>query len=98
MLDTLLGAELGALPPRYRQGFSEVRDIFALLTDLEKTREPPSVIVNEMLKLSGYMDMLTDDDSEEAAGRIENINELVNALTVWTDEHAGGGWPSSSKR
>ena len=90
LLETLLGGNLDALPPRYRSGFSELRDIFALLSDLEKQHETPAIILNEMLKLSGYMDMLTDDDSEEAAGRIENINELVNALTVWTDEHPDG--------
>ena len=68
-----------------------MRDIFALLSDLEKQKERLPVIFNEMLKLSGYMDMLTDDDGEESAGRIENINELDHALTIWADDHPGGG-------
>jgi len=87
LLEALLDNGAEALPPRYRQGFSEVREIFTLLGDLEKQAEPPSTIVNEMLKLSGYMDMLTDDDSEESAGRIDNIAELVNAIAIWTNEH-----------
>jgi DNA helicase-2/ATP-dependent DNA helicase PcrA len=87
MLEALLDNGVEALPPRYRQGFAEVRDIFALLTDLEKNNEPPATIVNEMLKLSGYMDMLVADDSEESARRVDNIAELVNAITVWTTEH-----------
>jgi DNA helicase II / ATP-dependent DNA helicase PcrA len=89
LLETLLAADLSALASRYQHGFAEVRDIFALLTDLEKQHEPPPQILGEMLKLSGYMDMLTNEDSEESAGRIENINELANALTVWAEEHPG---------
>jgi DNA helicase-2/ATP-dependent DNA helicase PcrA len=91
MLDALLNGDLSSLPPRYVQGFSALRDIFALLSDLEKQKEKLPVIFNEMLKLSGYMDMLTDDDSEESAGRIENINELDHALTLWADDHPEKG-------
>ena len=86
LLEALLTGDPAALAPRYQQGFSEVRDIFALLADCEKQHEPPPQIFNEMLKLSGYMDMLTGEDTEESAGRIENINELANALTIWTEE------------
>jgi DNA helicase II / ATP-dependent DNA helicase PcrA len=89
LLETLLAADLSLLAPRMQQGFAEVRDIFALLIDLEKQHEPPPQILSEMLKLSGYMDMLTNEDSEESAGRIENINELANALTIWAEEHPG---------
>jgi DNA helicase-2/ATP-dependent DNA helicase PcrA len=89
LLETLLVADLTLLAPRYQQGFAEVRDIFALLSDLEEQHEPPPQIFNEMLKLSGYMDMLTNEDSEESAGRIENINELASAITIWAEEHPG---------
>ncbi|MGA2508160.1 MAG: UvrD-helicase domain-containing protein [Chitinispirillaceae bacterium] len=89
LLEALLNGDRAALAPRYQQGFSEVHDIFALLTDLEKQHEPVPQIFNEMLKLSGYMDMLTNEDTEESAGRIENINELANALTIWAEEHPG---------
>jgi len=89
LLETLLAIDPAALAPRYQQGFSEVHDIFALLVDLEKQHEPVPQIFNEMLKLCGYMDMLTDEDTEESAGRIENINELANALTIWAEEHPG---------
>jgi DNA helicase II / ATP-dependent DNA helicase PcrA len=90
LLETLLVTDPSTLPPRYQQGFGEVRELFSLLVDLDKQNESPSRIFDEALKLSGYMDMLTDDDSEEAAGRIENINELTNAIAVWTDEHPNG--------
>jgi DNA helicase II / ATP-dependent DNA helicase PcrA len=35
--------------------------------------------------------MLTNDDSEESAGRIENLNELTNALSLWAGEHPDKG-------
>jgi DNA helicase-2/ATP-dependent DNA helicase PcrA len=37
------------------------------------------------------MDMLSSQNSEEASGRIENINELLNALAVWTEDSAENG-------
>jgi DNA helicase II / ATP-dependent DNA helicase PcrA len=91
MLETLLTGDIAALSPRYVQGFTEVHDIFALLSDLEKQHEPVPQIFNEMLKLSGYMDMLTNEDTEESMGRTENINELANALTIWAEEHPDKG-------
>jgi DNA helicase-2/ATP-dependent DNA helicase PcrA len=87
LLEALCAAGPSALAPRYRQGFSEVRDIFTLLTGLVQQHEPPPLIFNEMLKLNGYMDMLTSEDSEESADRVENINELANAIAVWAEEH-----------
>jgi DNA helicase II / ATP-dependent DNA helicase PcrA len=88
LLETVLGSDLSSLPPRCQTGFGEVRDIFALLSGLDENREPVPQIFNEMLKVSGYMDMLTEEESEDAAGRIENINELANAITIWAEEHS----------
>jgi DNA helicase-2/ATP-dependent DNA helicase PcrA len=87
LLETLLIDDISSLPSRCQTGFGEVRDLFALLSDLDRNREPVPQIFNEMLKISGYMDMLTEEDNEEAAGRIDNINELSNAITVWAEEH-----------
>jgi DNA helicase-2/ATP-dependent DNA helicase PcrA len=89
LLEALLDGDPAELALRYQQGFAEVRDIFALLVDREKQHEPVPRIFNEMLKLSGYMDMLTGEDTEESAARIENINELANALALWAGEHPG---------
>ncbi|MBN1128242.1 MAG: UvrD-helicase domain-containing protein [Chitinispirillaceae bacterium] len=88
LLEAVLADDLSVLPPRCQKGFGELRDMYALLGDLEQNREPVPQIFNEMLKLSGYMDMLTNEDSEESAGRIENINELANAITIWAEEHS----------
>jgi DNA helicase-2/ATP-dependent DNA helicase PcrA len=44
-----------------------------------------------MLQLSGYVDMLTTEDTEESSGRLENINELVNAMVIWSGENSQKG-------
>ncbi|MCU0610085.1 MAG: UvrD-helicase domain-containing protein [Chitinispirillaceae bacterium] len=90
MLETVLTADLSALSPRYQKGFSEVQEIFSLLIDLEQQKKSLHEIFEEMLKLSGYMDMLTSDDSEESADRIENINELDHAISSWSEDKPEG--------
>jgi DNA helicase-2/ATP-dependent DNA helicase PcrA len=53
---------------------------------MEKSGESPDEILKQLLHFSGYMDMLTSLNTEEASARIENINELINALTIWSSE------------
>ena len=38
---------------------------------------------------SGYMQALKDEKSFEAQGRIENLGELVSAVTEWQEETGG---------
>ena len=87
MLETLLLCDIPSLGNRYVKGFSDLRMIFELLIDLVKTGTAPYEILKQALQLSGYIDMLSSDDTEESSGRIENINELVNALALWSQEN-----------
>ena len=91
MLGALLSVDIAGLGSRYVKGFSELKEIFELLIDLDKQKESPADIIKQMLQLSGYVDMLTAEESEEASGRLENINELVNALTFWSNENPDKG-------
>ena len=91
MLEALLFIDISGLGSRYVKGFSDLKEIFELLIDLNRQKESPAEIVKQMLQLSGYVDMLTAEDSEEASGRLENINELVNALTLWSNENPDKG-------
>ncbi len=91
LLQTVLSGEASTLGTRSQKGFASLQEMFELLLDSVQRNEPPHVILNETLQLSGYMDMLTQDDSEESSGRIENINELVNALAIWNQENSGKG-------
>lgn len=86
MLETLLKCDIPSLGNRYQKGFSDLRSLFELLIEMEKKGDSPDEILKQVLHLSGYMDMLSSLDTEEASGKIENINELVNALTIWSNE------------
>jgi DNA helicase-2/ATP-dependent DNA helicase PcrA len=46
--------------------------------------------MQEILTLSGYMDMLQSEDEEEARNRVENVNELLNLLGIWSQENPNG--------
>ncbi len=77
---------------RFTKGFTELRELFELLRDAALQRQStPHELLTEVLQLSGYMDVLSALQTEEAQGRIENINELLNALSIWSEEHPGAG-------
>lgn len=87
LLVGLLGTDISSLGNRYQKGFTELKTVFELLIDLERKGEPASEILLQMLQLTGYMDMLTSEASEESSARVENINELINALSFWSREN-----------
>ncbi len=89
MLQGLLSVDVAALGSRYQKGFAELKSIFELLIDLYEKATPVEQILNEMLQLTGYMDFLSKEKTEESYGRLENINELLNALTIWSRENPG---------
>ena len=63
-----------------------------------KRNQTPHEILNSVLQLSGYMDMLSSEESEESLGRIENINELSSALAAWSNENPGRNLADFLKR
>jgi DNA helicase-2/ATP-dependent DNA helicase PcrA len=83
VLATICTEDLSMFGPRALKGLQEIRSLFELLKEMLERKEPVHEILNQMLTLTGYLDMLTADDSEESENRIENINELVNALSIW---------------
>ena len=62
-----------------------------LMDDLTEAAE--TLPANQFLKLvmdaSGYMKMLKDEGSFEAQARLENLDELLNAVTEWQEEESG---------
>jgi DNA helicase-2/ATP-dependent DNA helicase PcrA len=73
------------------KGIEELRTVFLLLGDLMARGEAPQEILQQMLTLTGYMDMLEGEDSEEAQARLENISELLNALSSWSVDNPDKG-------
>ena len=90
-LEALLQCDIAALGSRAQKGFTDLRDIYLLLIDMIQQKEPPHEICKQMLQLSGYVDMLTVEDTEESHGRLANIGELVNMMTLWSAENGEKG-------
>jgi DNA helicase-2/ATP-dependent DNA helicase PcrA len=53
-------------------------------------REPASEVVKAAILDSGYADALKAENTEEAEGRLENLQELVNAAVDYDREEGGG--------
>ncbi len=72
---------------RAQKGLEEFSSVFSLLSELQNHNAPPPDILSQMLSVTGYVDMLENEDTEESRARLENINELLNALTIWHAEN-----------
>jgi DNA helicase-2/ATP-dependent DNA helicase PcrA len=66
------------LAPRALASLKVFRDLVATLTDAAR-HEAVSATVARALDLSGYLQDLREDRSEDAEGRLENLRELVSA-------------------
>ena len=76
---------------RGQKGLLDLRETFTLLADLIAQHESPAEVLTQMLSLTGYLTMFEGEDSEEAESRIDNVSELVNAVSFWTEENSGKG-------
>lgn len=59
---------------------------------LEENGEKPSVVLDKILHESGYLEYLRADKNYESLARIENLDELINAVKQFED-----GQPEGSK-
>src|SRR5918998_1052459 len=53
-------------------------------------KEPASEVVKAAILDTGYSEALKNENSEEAEGRLENMQELVNAAVDYDEEEGGG--------
>jgi DNA helicase-2/ATP-dependent DNA helicase PcrA len=68
----------GALPPRARGALAAFRDLVLALR-ARAAHDTVSAIVTHTLELSGYLDALRRERTEEAEERAANLEELVSA-------------------
>ncbi|MCL2184205.1 MAG: UvrD-helicase domain-containing protein [Chitinispirillia bacterium] len=92
LLEAVMQRYAESMPSRAVKGFIDLRETFELLYRSMEEEAPPAQILEDMLHHTGYMDMLTGKAavSEEEAARVENVNELMNALSAWYEDNAGG--------
>jgi DNA helicase-2/ATP-dependent DNA helicase PcrA len=90
-LETLLSVDPDELGSRSRSGFSDLKTVFELLFVSYNQKAKPIEILKQILDLTGYLQALTSEDSVENQSRVENIQELGNALAIWSDENPEKG-------
>jgi len=71
-------AEAGGLPARAQAALAGFRELMGELRD-HLAREPLNEVLVWLKQRTGYQRMLEQDSSPESEGRIENLDELVNA-------------------
>jgi len=84
-------------PAQETKGFaaraaSSLKNFQRIITNLVSVaqREPASEVVKAAILDSGYADALKAESTEEAEGRLENLQELVNAAVDYDREEGGG--------
>ena len=75
------------VPTRAHTSLTAFRALVHQLADVAR-REPASATVETMLDRSGYLQDLENERSEEAQGRIENLQELVSAAREYEAQDA----------
>ncbi len=77
----------GALAPRALASLKVFRNLVLGLADVAR-QETIAVTVAKMLDQSGYLQDLREEKSEEAEGRLENLNELISAAREYETREA----------
>jgi len=78
------------LSGKARVGVVAFRELFMKVRDLQASGASADTILTELVSSSGYITEISDG-SEENQSRIENINELINAITEWQETHPESG-------
>jgi DNA helicase-2/ATP-dependent DNA helicase PcrA len=75
-------AETDELPPKARKALTELAQNFQRWTDTSR-HIPHTELAEMVLDESGYTDMLKNDKSAEAPGRLENLKEFVRSMETF---------------
>jgi DNA helicase II / ATP-dependent DNA helicase PcrA len=84
MQSVRLMVETEELKPKQRQSLRELLNDFARWRALIDTK-PQGELAETILEESGYTDMWKRDRTAEAAGRLENLKELVRSMEEFPD-------------
>jgi DNA helicase-2/ATP-dependent DNA helicase PcrA len=78
-------------PLRGTPAVKRIGEFVALMDDLREAAEtlPAAQFLKAAIDQSGYLQALKDEKSFEAQGRIDNLDELVNAVAEWQEETGG---------
>jgi DNA helicase-2/ATP-dependent DNA helicase PcrA len=91
MLESIMASDFGEQSGKSMKGLEGLKELYLHLNELAAAGTKPNIVLDELLTLSGYMDSLETDENEESQSRIDNINELLNAMSGWSAENSGRG-------
>ena len=73
--------------------YANSREFVEVIEDLSTRKEELSIseLITEVMKRTGYIKTLEDEDTLEAENRIENLNELLTVAIEFEEENAENG-------
>ena len=73
--------------------YANSREFVEVIEDLSTRKEELSIseLITEVMKRTGYIKALEDEDTLEAENRIENLNELLTVAIEFEEENAENG-------
>jgi len=86
-LEAVLSGKADEIGARARKGVAELKEIFSTLKDMGEQGFSPEDILEEALRISGYVTMLELEDTDDSRNRLDNISELVNAVAEWVSDN-----------
>jgi DNA helicase-2/ATP-dependent DNA helicase PcrA len=89
LLEVIMGGICSGVNARSQKGLDDLRDTFEHMRRLVEQNTAAHTVLEEMLTVTGYVDALESEETEEAERRLENVNELMNALAIWHEENEG---------
>ncbi len=63
----------------------ELRKLHSIITETASSGLPPAQTAAELIQKIGYIEMLKAEDTPEADARIDNVNELINAIDAYIE-------------
>ncbi len=87
LLACVLSGEPEKTGGRSAKGFAQLKELFTSLVASFEKNVSPKTLLEELLTLSGYTEMLEGEDSEDAESRLDNLNELLRTITFWCNDN-----------
>ena len=75
---------------KVKNALSLFKELIAAIAESIEDRESPSEVIDFILKESGYLGSLIQEQSDEAMGRIDNIKELIAAAKAYEEAFPEG--------
>ncbi|MFW5960031.1 MAG: ATP-dependent helicase, partial [Chitinivibrionales bacterium] len=91
ILNTVLTGSYTGIKGKAAKSIEEFRDLYKDLIRMEEKGDKTSFILSEVMDRTGYVSILEKEDTDESLSRVDNINELFNAVFRWEEDNPEKG-------